>query len=299
MPAKTRSRAKKGDAETPAVPDTGTDTEADPLPPDHDPVESQPLDDPENAGPSSGEAPAEALPAGTDDQTEAPSDREAADGAVDAAPEETAEAATPAPEAADTAEVEPETAEDIEFTDAADASGADESNGKEPSDEAAPDRPEPAPGDESEYVHFTDTAEEDPADEEESIEEGNQPMPETPEDEASEQPETPEEPTSESLSFHIHRNLATGRATLAVSSSATDPFYRTIDRLESLEDALPMMACLHQEARAHWEDTPRYPSTAATAQATPAPPAAQRPAPRPAAAKPAQPQAQTQQASLF
>ena len=190
------------------------------------------------------------------------------------------------------------TEENIEFTDTADAGKAPEPEDQDSGEQPSGRPTEAVPGDDEEYVEFTDTADGDPA---ETDEDGEQSPASPSEDEApaEREAETPEAPTSESLSFHIHRNLASGRATLAVSSSATDPFYRTVDRLESLEDALPMMAALHQEARAHWEDTPRYPSSAGPEQGATPRPAAPRPAPRPAPSKPTQQAAQTQQASLF
>ena len=81
----------------------------------------------------------------------------------------------------------------------------------------------------------------------------------------------PAPPTTESISFHIHRDLNTGRTTIAAKGSCTDPYYRTIDRMDSLEEAMPLLAELHQEAKGHWESSPRYPDFKNAPKETPRP----------------------------
>ena len=113
---------------------------------------------------------------------------------------------------------------------------------------------------------------------------------------AEEQPEPePASPTTESISFHIHRDLNTGRTTIAAKGSSTDPYYRTIDRTDSLEEAMPLLPELHQEARAHWENNPRYPDSKNAPKETP------RPRPQPQAKTPSKttPADANKQASLF
>ena len=169
--------------------------------------------------------------------------------------------------------------EDLPYTDTAE----DPSNGPD-----GPDHEDEEPAEEVD-VTFTDTAEE-PENSDDSEDGGTAPQ-------ENDEPEKEEPPTAETLSFHIHRNLATGRATLAVSGSGTDPFYKTVDHLTALEEALAMIPDLHQEARAHWEQTPRYPESQAH-KPTPAP--VRRPQPQPSRTGTSQPApTQTQQASLF
>lgn len=169
--------------------------------------------------------------------------------------------------------------EDLPYTDLAEATSG------------IPDRPDQQDDEPAEEVDvtFTDTAEE--------PEDNNGPEDSGTTSQEDGEPQKEEPPATETLSFHIHRNLATGRATLAVSASGTDPFYRTVDHLAALDEALAMIPDLHQEARAHWEQTPRYPESQAHKQ-TPAP--VRRPQPQPSRTATAQPApAQTQQASLF
>lgn len=74
-------------------------------------------------------------------------------------------------------------------------------------------------------------------------------------------PETPPEPTSETISFHIHRTIASGRTVITVLTGTTDPYHRTETSLARPEDALPMLPGIFLEAQAHWEHTPRYPAS--------------------------------------
>lgn len=169
--------------------------------------------------------------------------------------------------------------EDLPYTDTAEDS-SDDADGPDHEDEETAEEVD---------VTFTDTTEE-PENSDDSEDGGTAPQ-------ESEEPEKEEPPTAETLNFHIHRNLVTGRATLAVSGSGTDPFYKTVDHLTALEEALAMIPDLHQEARAHWEQTPRYPESQAH-KPTPAP--VRRPQPQPSRTGTSQPApAQTQQASLF
>lgn len=159
-------------------------------------------------------------------------------------------------------------------------------------------------------VTFTDAAEDD--DPEQSEQDGQDSDEETTEHEApgdgaapdgqeakpeeEPAPDEPKAPTADTLSFHIHRIIATGRTVITVKTADTDPYYHSIPSLPSLEEAIAQLPALHQSALGHWQETPRYPENASVRPANARPaaqPAQRRPQPEPQKPK------ETQQASLF
>ena len=147
-------------------------------------------------------------------------------------------------------------ADEIEYTDVSDAD-------TEPDDEYFEEIVSEDNADETgPHAAETDNGNSEPGDEDAASDET--PTEKEPEPE-------PAPPTTESISFHIHRDLNTGRTTIAAKGSSTDPYYRTIDRMDSLEEAMPLLAELHQEARAHWESSPRYPDFKNAPKETPRP----------------------------
>lgn len=107
----------------------------------------------------------------------------------------------------------------------------------------------------SEEIDFTDVSEGEPG----STIDAEQP--ESQEEDSSGESEEPEEPATETLSLHVHRTIATGRAVLSVITNSTDPYYRVEPNLDSLTNALPLLQQLYEDATAHWQNSPRYPES--------------------------------------
>lgn len=175
----------------------------------------------------------------------------------------------------------------------------------EPHPEQPPEDGRPD-GDDTKDITFSDISEE-PGEEQPDTDASEDPNTEnaeegdnagSSEDSEASAEEQPKEPTAETVSFHVHRTLATGRAVITVKTSDTDPFFQIQPNLPSLADAIPLLPEIYQAAAQHWESKPRYPD----AEAKDKPPAkatASRPTTpsRPAAGNPAPAQG-NQQASL-